>query len=75
MSLALPELARQVGCCGGVAWGRSSLLDPQTSDKVTGTLTFLKSLDLPQTPCEGIFHAPRLVKKLVARLGVNSYIN
>ena len=37
VSLALPALARQVVCCGGVVGERSSLLDPRTSDMVTGT--------------------------------------
>ena len=33
-------------------------------------LAFLKSLDLPQTPCDGIFHVPRPSEKVVARTGV-----
>ena len=33
-------------------------------------LTILKSLDLPLTPCEGIFHEHELSEKSIARLGV-----
>ena len=34
-------------------------------------LTFLKSLDLPKTPCEGIFHGPGPLGKCVTRTGVS----
>ena len=35
-------------------------------------LTFLKSLDLPQTPCEGIFHGHGPLEKRVTRTGVQA---
>ena len=36
--------------------------------------TFLKSLDLPQTPCEGIFHGHGPLGKRVTRTGVRNEI-
>ena len=32
--------------------------------------TFLKSLDLPYNPCEGIFHGPSLLEIMGVRTGV-----
>ena len=36
--------------------------------------TFLKFLDLPQTPCEGNFHGHVLSEKSVARVGVHCQV-
>ena len=47
----------------------------QMANPTIQLFTFLKSLDLPQTPCEGIFHAPRPLEKLVMRTGCKIMVN